>query len=118
MSSDPVITLTSKAADYIKRLLAKENIACPPGGIRFQIKAGGCHGLEFIHNLELTDKHHDLVVLSREVRIIIDPKSMKILNGSEIDHSENLLEKSLFIKNDRFKTCGCGTSFEPPPENK
>lgn len=108
-----MITLTPKAAEYTKKLLEKEKITPPPGGIRFLVKAGGCSGLECIHKLERTDNHHDILILSHGVRVLVDPKSMTILEGTEVDHSDNLLEKPFIFNNPNAKTsCGCGTSFE------
>ena len=112
----PVIALTPKAVEYINKLFEKEKIKPPPGGIRFQVKAGGCHGFECIHQLVRTDDRHDLIIISHGIRILIDPKSAKILRGTEVDHSDNLLEKNLIYKVPNASSCGCGTSFEIKPK--
>lgn len=109
----PLVSLTQKAADYAVKLLEKEGIKTPPGGIRFQVKSGGCHGLEYIYELEHTDNPRDIIILSRGVRILVDSKSADILRGTIIDHSDNLLEKPFFFNNPNAKSsCGCGQSFE------
>lgn len=115
-----MITLTPKAAEYAKKLLQQEGITSPPGGIRFLVKAGGCSGLECIYKIERKDDHHDMIIISHGVRILVDPKSMTILKGTEIDHSDNLLEKPFTFNNPNAKTsCGCGVSFElKDPEDK
>lgn len=108
-----MITLTPKAAEYAKKLLEQQGITPPPGGIRFLVKASGCSGLECIHKLERTDDKHDIITLSNGVRVLVDPKSMKILEGTEVDHPDNLLEKPFIFNNPNAKnSCGCGTSFE------
>ena len=108
-----IVELTPKAAEFAKKLLEKEGINPPPGGIRFQIKAGGCHGLECVHTLERADAKLDMIILSNGIRILIDPKSAVVLKGTTIDHSENLLEKNFTYTNPNAKSsCGCGTSFE------
>ncbi len=109
--------LTPRAAEYAKKLLEKEGIKCPPGGIRFKVKAGGCSGLECNHELVRTDDRHDVVIISHGVRVIIDPKSMAALKDIELDHTENLTDKPFVITNKDLNTCGCGTSFQPK-ENK
>ena len=111
----PLITLTPKAAEYTQKLLEKNGIKSPPGGIRFQVKAGGCRGLECIHKLEQTSDRHDIIILSHGVRIMIDPKSASVLKGTTIDHSDNLLEKNFTFNNPNANSCGCRTSFEPKP---
>lgn len=115
-----MITLTPNAAEYAKKLLEKEGITPPPGGIRFLVKAGGCSGLECIYKLERKDDHHDMVIISHGVRVLVDPKSMTVLRGTEVDHSDNLLEKPFTFNNPNAKTsCGCGISFElKDPEDK
>lgn len=108
----PLVSLTLKAAEYIQKLLEKENIKTPPGGIRFRIKAGGCHGLECVHELTKTDDRHDMIIISRGVRVLVDPKSAEILKGMIVDHTENLIEKGLTYNIPNSTSCGCGTSFE------
>ena len=104
-------TLTPKAAEYAAQLLKEVQIKSPPGGIRFQVKAGGCHGLELIHKLETVDERHDIITLSHGIRMLVDPKSLAQLRNLEIDHTDNLIDKPFVIKGGN--TCGCGTSFEP-----
>ena len=110
-TSDLLVTLTPKAAEYAQKLLEKEGIKSPPGGIRFSIKAGGCSGLELIHQLDRNDAHRDIVIISHGVRVLVDPKSMTQLRDMTIDHSDDLTKKPFFITG--TNTCGCGTSFEP-----
>lgn len=116
-TTDPLFTLTPKAAEYAKKLLDKEGINSPPGGIRFSVKAGGCSGLECVHKLERADDHHDIIILSHGVRILIDPKSMTQLKGIEMDHTDNLTDKPFVVNNPDLNICGCGISFQPK-ENK
>ena len=104
-------TLTPKAAEHAEQLLKEARIKCPPGGIRFLVKSGGCHGLELVHKLEITHDKHDLIIVSHGTRLFIDPKSLVELRNLEIDHTDNLLDKPFVIKGG--DTCGCGTSFEP-----
>ena len=104
-------TLTPKAAEYAAQLLKEAQIKSPPGGMRFQVKAGGCHGLELIHKLEITHNKSDLIMVSHGTRAFIDPKSLVELRNLEIDHTDNLLDRPFIIRGGN--TCGCGTSFEP-----
>lgn len=109
----PLVSLTDSAAKYAGKLLEKADINPPPGGIRFRIKAGGCSGLVCEHVLEEVDDKNDLIVISNGVRILVDPKSATVLQGTTVDHSGDLLEKPFTFENSRFKSaCGCNVSFE------
>ena len=120
-NQDSLMTLTAQAVEYAKRLLEKEEISVPPGGIRFLVQAGGCSGLELHYKLERTDDRHDIIILIQELRVLIDPKSMTQLRDLEIDHTDNLTDKPFVVRGSDRNTCGCGTSFQPKshnPENK
>lgn len=109
----PLVSLTPKAAKYAEQLLQKENIKPPPGGIRFYITAGGCSGFQYNFRLEETDDKFDHVIISHSVRVLIDRKSMKIMEGTIIDHTDNLIDPPFVFNNPKAKqSCGCGTSFE------
>ena len=81
--------------------------------MRIGIRGGGCHGYEYYWSPVPQRDKGDHVMLLHGIRFFIDPKSMTVLSGTEIDRSQNLLEKPLVFKNENVKsTCGCGTSFE------
>ena len=108
-----MVTLTPKAAEYVKKLIKKEVINMPPGGIRFGVKSGGCSGFQYYHELIKQDDRHDHIIWSLGVRVIVDPKSMTIMRGTEVDHTDNLLDQPFTYNNPNAKqACGCGTSFE------
>ena len=109
----PLISLTPKAAEYIEKLFEKENMHPPPGGIRFYITAGGCSGFQYNFKLEKTDDRFDHIIVSHSVRILVDKKSVKIMEGTTIDHADNLVGPPFVFNNPKAKqSCGCGTSFE------
>lgn len=112
-TNPPLVSLTSKAAEYVEKLLKKENIHPPPGGIRFYITAGGCSGFKYNFRLEKTDDKFDHVIISKDVRVLIDKKSIRIMEGTIIDHTDNLVDPSFVFNNPKAKqSCGCGISFE------
>lgn len=113
VNSVPLVTLTPKAAQLVTKLLEKEGIKPPPGGMRFGIKAGGCSGYEYFNRPEKKDSDSDHIIISRGARILIDRASMKIMQGTTIDHTDNLLDPQFIFTNPNAKsTCGCGISFE------
>ena len=103
------VTLTEKAAKQIGALLKEQNAS--EKALRLFVHAGGCSGLEY--GMSVDDKHDDDVVIAQNgSRVVIDPKSLKSLDGSVIDYVEGLQGTGFKINNPNAKeTCGCGKSF-------
>ena len=82
-------------------------------GIRLAVKAGGCSGFTYLP-LSVANRpdQHDNVFLSNRILIFIDHKSLVLVDGTEIDYSNNLLEGFIFNNPKAKSACGCGTSFE------
>lgn len=103
------INLTEVAAQRVKDFLHNRGKGL---GLRIGIKTTGCSGmayvLEFVDDLEEGDK----VFESQGVKIIIDPKSMIYLDGTEVDFAKEGLNEGFQFKNPNAKDeCGCGESF-------
>jgi len=108
-----MITFTAKAAKYIKKLLDKEGIVSPPGGMRFGIKAGGCSGFYYFFKPAENSNINDHIVTCSDVLVFVDNKSMKKIEGTTIDRSDNLIDGDFLYKNPHAKsTCGCGISID------
>lgn len=108
-----MITVTPEAAKRIKIMLDKAQPNNSEAGVRLAVKAGGCSGFLYIP-LSIVAKPNswDKVFESNGIKIFVDPKSLVIVDGTEIDHTGNLLEGFVF-KNPNAKTsCGCGVSFD------
>jgi len=104
-----MIRLTEKAVSAIQALAGER--AEPGQLMRLSIKAGGCSGMEyameFTHPAE-TDQPFEQSGLS----YLVDAKSLKLLDGSEIDFDDGLSGKGFEIRNPNAQsTCGCGRSF-------
>ncbi len=110
---EPTITVTERAAQRLRQMLEKSAVYNPYVGIRFAVKAGGCSGFVY-ERLTVSAKPnlYDKVFESNGIRIFVDPKSLVIVKGTEIDHSGNLLEGFVFNNPNAKNGCGCGTSFE------
>ncbi len=107
------MTVTEKAAVRLKQILARNQPNNPEAGIRISVRAGGCSG--FIYSplsSESKPSKYDKVFESKGVRIFVDPKTLVIVKGTEIDHGDNLLESFIFNNPNAKNSCGCGTSFE------
>jgi len=106
------ITLTDKAMNQIKRLIAKDGR--PEVFLRLGVKGGGCSGLEYVMKLDTVHKSIDLQQEFDGVLVVCDAKSAVYLRGSTFDYTGNLIGGGFKFDNPNAgKSCGCGTSFMP-----
>jgi len=108
-----MITLTANAAQKVKGILEQEKESLPQGGLRIYVQGGGCSGFQYGMVLdEVADG--DQVLELEGVKVIVDPMSLRHLEGAEVDYKEDLMGGGFAIKNPNAKsTCGCGHSFQP-----
>jgi iron-sulfur cluster assembly protein len=107
-----VIEITDSAARVITRQLAKQQRA--GGGLRIAVKAGGCSGYSYQFAWDDAARETDLVFEGAGgARVFIDPRSLRLLDGTVLDFDENnLLATTFTLRNPHAKsTCGCGESF-------
>ena len=105
-----VMTITEPAADQVKALLAKRGK--PSAGIRVGIRTAGCSGLTY--TLEYADERNkfDEVVEEKGVTVLIDPKAVMFLIGTEMDYVTEKMKAGFVFNNPNEKNrCGCGESF-------
>jgi len=106
-----MITVTENASAQIQKLLVKQQME--QGGLRVGVKAGGCSGFEYLFAWEAAPRPDDLIFEGPDgVRVWIDPRSHRLLDGTTLDYDTSLLSRGFVFENPRAKsTCGCGTSF-------
>ncbi len=106
-----MITVTDNAAAQIDKLLAQQY--ADARGLRVGVKAGGCSGFEYVFAWEAEPRESDLIFEGpRGVRVWIDPRSHRLLDGTTLDYDSSLLSRGFVFQNPHAKnTCGCGTSF-------
>jgi iron-sulfur cluster assembly protein len=103
------VTLTDRAADHVQRFMQKRGKGV---GLRLGVKTTGCSGLAY--KLEFADeiKPEDQEFESNGVRVLIDPKSLAYLDGTELDFVREGLNEGFKFNNPNEKDrCGCGESF-------
>lgn len=103
------VTLSEAAARHVADFIANRGKGV---GVRLGVKTSGCSGLGYI--LEFVDETQpeDVVFTSHGVNVIIDPKSLSYLDGTEMDFvKEGLNEGFKFINPNKTGECGCGESF-------
>ena len=99
------INFSKKAVEKINQLIAKK-----PSGTFFRIavKGGGCSGFKYDFSFDNKLDEND----SKHENIVIDKSSLNMLEGSQVDFSEELIGTSFKISNPKTKSsCGCGVSF-------
>lgn len=103
------IKVTTAAAEHIRRLLAKRGAGL---GLRVKVKPDGCSGYGYVVDYADALEHDDTVFEDQGVKIIIDAKSLPLLQGTEIDFVTKGLNRSLEFHNPQAEhLCGCGESF-------
>ncbi len=108
-----MIIVTDSAVKQLQSILADEPDAAGKG-LRIFVEHGGCAGLQYGMALDLR-KDGDSIVEREGVQVFVDEESGKYLAGSTIDFSDGLSGAGFRIKNpNAVRSCGCGTSFEPP----
>ena len=103
------ITITESAATRVKGFLDNRGKGI---GLRVGVKTTGCSGMAY--TIEFADQidQDDTVFEERGVKIIVDPKCLMYLDGTELDFAkEGLNEGFKFINPNEKARCGCGESF-------
>ena len=109
-STSKAISITDAAAAQVQALLEKREK--PSIGIKVGIRTRGCSGLSY--TIEYADEigKFDEVVEDKGVRVLIDPKAVMFLIGTEMDYEQDKFKSGFTFKNPNEKgRCGCGESF-------
>lgn len=103
------LTLSQAAAKRVG-LIAKKQGA--PAILRLSVEGGGCSGFQYKFGLEDAPADDDLVSETDGVRLVVDPVSLDLLDGSVVDYVESLGGAAFKVENPNAASgCGCGTSF-------
>ncbi|AMB47194.1 MULTISPECIES: iron-sulfur cluster assembly accessory protein [Methylobacteriaceae] len=116
MSSFKVITLTDRAADRLKAIMA--DAETPIAGLRVGVKNGGCAGMSYTMEYAEDRKAGEDVIEDRGVTVFIDPKAVLFLLGTEMDFQTTKLSSQFVFNNpNQTSACGCGESVAITPVN-
>ncbi len=103
------ITLTEAAAERVKSFLDQRGKGV---GLRLGVRTSGCSGMAYV--LEFVDEIEDSDTVFEEhgVKVIVDPKSLLYIDGTELDFGKEGLNEGFKFNNPNVKDeCGCGESF-------
>jgi iron-sulfur cluster assembly protein len=106
--------LTDAAAERVKELAGRADSEIV--GLRVGIKNGGCAGqsytVEYAHEVRPTDE----VVEDKGVKILVDPKAVLFLLGTEMDYKADKMQAQFVFNNpNQISACGCGESVQLTP---
>lgn len=102
------IVLTARAAEHVKRYLAKSGGL----GLRIGVKPTGCSGYQYVVEAASGVGNDDCTFESKGIRIVVDTQSLRYLAGTQLDYvREGLNEGFKFSNPNVAETCGCGESF-------
>jgi iron-sulfur cluster assembly protein len=111
-----VMTLTDAAAARVQAIMASK-----PGvvGLRIGVKKGGCAGMEYTMTWAETQERFDEVVEDKGAKVLIDPKALLYLLGTEMDYKTEKLKSEFVFRNpNQVSACGCGESVNLAPAPK
>ena len=109
--SKQIIKLSDNAVNRIKEIMsAAENSTI---GVRVGVKSGGCAGMSYIMEYAKDVKPNEEIVEDKGVKVLIDPKAVMYLLGTEMDYKKEELSSSFVFNNpNETERCGCGESFK------
>lgn len=108
-TAHPGVGVTARAARRIGQILARE----PSGAmLRVSVEGGGCSGFQYKFDIARERASDDVLVDRDGATVVVDPVSLQLLSGAEIDYVDDLIGASFKINNpNATASCGCGTSF-------
>jgi iron-sulfur cluster assembly accessory protein len=114
-----MINITETAATKVKGILEQEKANIPQGGLRIYVQGGGCSGFQYGMVLDEAADGDQVFETPDGIKVIVDPMSLRYLEGAEVDYKEDLMGGGFAIKNpNATSTCGCGHSFQAGGEGQ
>jgi len=101
--------LTPAAVKRVAEILATD-----PGAkaLRVEVLAGGCSGFQYKFDLTAEQHPDDLIIAANGSTVFVDPTSLDLLSGAELDFKDSLMGAHFAVQNpNATSSCGCGTSF-------
>ncbi len=112
-SGDPSLEISCGAVAKVLELLKKENKDTTKTALRIAVMPGGCSGMTYDFSFDSDGKQADDKIIEKDgLTVLVDKKSLGILDGSRVDYMETLHGAGFVVKNPQAKGgCGCGKSF-------
>ena len=109
--NEQIIKLSDEAANRIKEImLSADNSTI---GVRVGVKTGGCAGMSYIMEYAKEVNPNEEIIEEKGVKVLIDPKAIIYLLGTEMDYKKEKFSSQFVFKNpNETERCGCGESFK------
>lgn len=102
------LSISESAARRLKKVFGAKADAV----LRISVKGGGCSGFQYAFDIESGRADDDFVVTRDGASVIVDPVSLEMIKGSELDFVDDLMGQAFKVKNpNAVASCGCGVSF-------
>ena len=109
--SKQAITLSNRAAERVKEIMKQTNE--PIVGLRGGVASGGCAGMSYVMEYAKAVNPNDEIIEDKGVKVLIDPKAIMYLLGTEMDYKKEEFSSTFVFKNpNETERCGCGESFK------
>ena len=109
--SEQIIKISQNAANKIKEIMSQDKNSSI--GIRVGVKTGGCAGMSYVMEYAKEIKPNEEVIEDKGVKVLIDPKAIMYLLGTEMDFKKEKFNSQFIFKNpNETERCGCGESFK------
>lgn len=106
-------SVSDRAAARIAEIVSAQPDRAPSEpALRVAVLAGGCSGFQYSFKLDRDAQPDDIEIRAGRARVLVDPVSLDLLGGAELDYSEALMGAHFTVRNpNATSSCGCGTSF-------
>jgi iron-sulfur cluster insertion protein len=102
------VSISASAARRLNAILKGEAGAA----LRISVKGGGCSGFQYAFDVDRSRADDDVVVTRDGATLLVDPVSLELLKGAELDFVDDLMGQSFRVRNpNAVASCGCGVSF-------
>ena len=102
------LSISAAAARRLTKVLA----ASPGAALRISVNGGGCSGFQYAFEIDANRADDDFVATRDGVSVVVDPSSLEMMRGSELDFVDDLMGQAFKVKNpNAVASCGCGVSF-------
>ena len=109
--SKQAITVSDRASERVKEIIVQSKE--PIVGVRVGVSSGGCAGMSYVMEYAKNINPNDEIIDDKGVKVLIDPKAIMYLLGTEMDYKKEELSSTFVFKNpNETERCGCGESFK------
>jgi iron-sulfur cluster assembly protein len=108
---ESIVSITDKAAEKALAILKEKG--AETAALRVFVVGGGCSGYQYGMAIAHEREDDDIVIERAGVTVLVDPESVPLMRGAEIDYVDDLMKSGFTIFNpNAVKGCACGSSFQ------